>query len=66
MTNSNRVLVIPLLRMEDQGEYVCRINNDYSIKEASITLFIQGEFYRTSNLMVTYSINSIDNLYLCS
>lgn len=42
MTNFNRVLVIPTIRMEDEGEYICRINNDQSIKEASITLHIQG------------------------
>lgn len=43
MANHNRVLIIPKIRMEDEGEYICRINNDQSIKEASISLRIQAE-----------------------
>ncbi len=43
MENYNRVLKIPSIRMEDQGEYVCRISNDNGVKEGSINLSIQGK-----------------------
>lgn len=42
MENFNRVLIIPSIRMEDQGEYVCRIFNDVDVKEGSIILSVQG------------------------
>lgn len=42
LQNFNRVLIIPSVKMEDQGEYVCRATNDYSVKEGSIILSIQG------------------------
>lgn len=45
MSNFNRVLTIPSIRMEDQGEYVCRINNDFNVNEGSIILSIQGIHY---------------------
>ena len=42
ITNYNRVLIIPRVRVEDQGEYVCTAKNDkVSIKE-TLTLSIQS------------------------
>lgn len=38
----SRVLVIPRVQVEDQGEYVCRIYNDKNTMERSVTLNIQG------------------------
>lgn len=44
MENFNRVLIIPSIRMEDQGEYVCRITNENHLKENSIILSVQGMY----------------------
>lgn len=42
MTNYNRVLIIPRLQVEDQGEYQCRANNDRAAITNTVTLSIQG------------------------
>lgn len=39
----NRVLIIPEVKVEDQGEYVCRVYNDRSSIENSVVLNIQAE-----------------------
>ncbi|XP_025829331.1 contactin-like [Agrilus planipennis] len=43
LTSFNRVLVIPNVQVEDQGEYVCRATNDRSSLENNIMLSIQAE-----------------------
>lgn len=42
MTSYNRVLMIPEVHVEDQGEYVCRAYNDRASIEESVILNIQG------------------------
>lgn len=41
-SNYNRVLTIPKVQVEDQGEYVCRATNDKAAIEHSVVLNIQG------------------------
>ncbi|XP_022171906.1 contactin [Myzus persicae] len=43
LTSYNRVLVIPEVQVEDQGEYNCHVFNDRDSKEKSVTLTIQAE-----------------------
>lgn len=43
LTSYNRVLVIPEVQVEDQGEYNCHVFNDRDSKEKSVTLTIQGD-----------------------
>lgn len=42
LDNFNRVLIIPKVQIEDQGEYICIVSNDRDTKEKSVTLTIQG------------------------
>ncbi|XP_066997548.2 contactin [Anabrus simplex] len=39
----NRVLILPRVQVEDQGEYVCRAHNDRAAIEHSVILAIQAE-----------------------
>ncbi|KAG7210747.1 hypothetical protein KM043_012244 [Ampulex compressa] len=39
----NRVLIIPRVQVDDQGEYVCRVHNDRLSIENSVMLTIQAE-----------------------
>ncbi|XP_071453390.1 contactin [Hetaerina americana] len=41
--NYNRVLILPKVQVEDQGEYVCRVFNDKAAIENSVLLSIQAE-----------------------
>lgn len=41
-TNYNRVLIMPRVRVEDQGEYICRAYNDRLSIENSVRLAIQA------------------------
>ena len=43
LTNFDRVLTLPEVRVEDEGEYVCRASNSKLSSEASVTLSIQGK-----------------------
>lgn len=43
LTSYNRVLIIPEVQVEDQGEYNCHVFNDRDSKEKSLTLTIQGD-----------------------
>ncbi|XP_060843865.1 contactin [Rhopalosiphum padi] len=43
LTSYNRVLIIPEVQVEDQGEYNCHVFNDRDSKEKSVTLTIQAE-----------------------
>ncbi|XP_050293568.1 contactin isoform X2 [Anthonomus grandis grandis] len=42
-TSFNRVLVIPNVHVEDEGEYICRAYNDRKMIENSVILNIQAE-----------------------
>ncbi|XP_066248303.1 contactin [Euwallacea similis] len=42
-TSFNRVLIIPYVRVEDEGEYTCRAYNDRQSIENSVVLNIQAE-----------------------
>ena len=42
MTNYNRVLIIPKVRVEDQGQYVCTAKNDKVTIKEKVTLSIQS------------------------
>lgn len=48
LTSYNRVLIIPKVQVEDQGEYVCRAYNERSSIENSVILNIQGKNKRNS------------------
>jgi hypothetical protein len=41
-TSYNRVLIIPKVQVEDQGEYICRVTNDKAAIQNSVVLSIQG------------------------
>ncbi|XP_043215270.1 contactin-like [Amphibalanus amphitrite] len=43
LTNYDRVLTLPEVRVEDEGEYVCRASNSKVSSEASVTLSIQAK-----------------------
>jgi len=43
LTSYNRVLLIPSVQVEDQGEYICRATNDRSSIENAVVLSIQAE-----------------------
>lgn len=42
LSNYNRVLTLPNVKVEDQGEYICRATNNRLSIEDSVTLSIQG------------------------
>jgi hypothetical protein len=44
LTSYNRVLIIPKVQVEDQGEYSCHVFNDRDSKEKSVSLTIQGDY----------------------
>ncbi|XP_039297800.1 contactin [Nilaparvata lugens] len=43
LSNYNRVLTLPHVQVEDQGEYVCRVYNDRAADEKSVVLSIKAE-----------------------
>lgn len=45
LTNFNRVLIIPKVQVEDQGEYVCYAFNEKLALQNSVILSIQGEYF---------------------
>ena len=42
VTNYNRVLILPRVDVEDQGEYICRAHNDKVSITGSVTISIQS------------------------
>eukprot|EP00095_Tigriopus_kingsejongensis_P002293 maker-scaffold400_size182785-snap-gene-0.21 protein:Tk02293 transcript:maker-scaffold400_size182785-snap-gene-0.21-mRNA-1 annotation:"PREDICTED: contactin-like" len=42
VTNYNRVLILPRVRVEDQGEYICRAHNDKVSITGNVVLSIQS------------------------
>jgi hypothetical protein len=51
VTNYNRVLILPRVRVEDQGEYICRAYNDKVSITGSVTLSIQARLLFFINKM---------------
>lgn len=63
--NYNRVLIIPHVRVEDQGEYVCRVYNDRAAIENSVTLSIQAEPNFTIPLLDRHMDNRSELTWTC-
>lgn len=63
--NYNRVLVIPDVKVEDQGEYLCRASNDRSALESSVTISIQAEPNFTIPLTDRHMDNEADLTWTC-
>lgn len=52
-SNYNRVLTIPRVQVEDQGDYICHVHNDKASMSKKVTLTIQG---MAINHLVCYNI----------
>ncbi|XP_069694656.1 contactin [Periplaneta americana] len=65
ITNYNRVLVIPRVQVEDQGEYVCRATNDRAAIEHSVVLSIQAEPNFTIPLVDKHMDNKGELTWTC-
>lgn len=63
--NYNRVLLIPHVRVEDQGEYVCRAQNERAFIENSVILSIQAEPNFTIPLSDRHMDNKADLTWTC-
>lgn len=63
--NYNRVLIIPHVRVEDQGEYVCRAQNERSIIENTVILSIQAEPNFTIPLSDRHMDDNADLTWTC-
>ncbi|XP_075218988.1 contactin [Lycorma delicatula] len=63
--NYNRVLLIPHVQVEDQGEYVCRVYNDRAAIENSVVLSIQAEPNFTIPLMDRHMDNGGELTWTC-
>ncbi|XP_014603516.1 PREDICTED: contactin [Polistes canadensis] len=61
----NRVLIIPYVRVEDQGEYVCRAHNDRHSIENSVRLSIQAAPNFTIPLMDKHMDNRGELTWTC-
>lgn len=63
LTSFNRVLIIPHVEVDDQGEYICRAYNDRASIANSVILDIQGnfvvksEYFQDSILSICQCIN---------
>jgi hypothetical protein len=57
LTNHNRVLIIPRVRIEDQGKYVCRARNEKTSITESVYLSIQA----APNFTVPLADKHMDN-----
>lgn len=64
-TSYNRVLIIPRVRVEDQGEYVCRVYNDRLSIENSVRLTIQAAPNFTIPLVDKHMDNRADLTWTC-
>ncbi|VVC34534.1 Hypothetical protein CINCED_3A024063 [Cinara cedri] len=61
----NRVLIIPEVQVEDQGEYVCHVFNDRDSKQKSVSLTIQAEPNFTIPLTDKYMDNDDTLTWSC-
>ncbi|XP_012252358.2 contactin [Athalia rosae] len=64
-TNYNRVLIIPRVQVEDQGEYVCRAHNNRASIENSVRLTIQAAPNFTIPLVDKHVDNRGDLTWTC-
>lgn len=62
LSSYNRVLIIPEVQVEDQGEYVCHVFNDRDSKQKSVSLTIQGDYI---DICIVCIINAYSHYYLC-
>nr|CAD7424829.1 unnamed protein product [Timema monikensis] len=65
LSKYNRVLVLPQVQVEDQGEYVCRAANDRSAIVNSVVLSIQAEPNFTIPLVDRHMDNKADLTWTC-
>uniref|UniRef100_A0A6P7GDV3 Contactin n=1 Tax=Diabrotica virgifera virgifera TaxID=50390 RepID=A0A6P7GDV3_DIAVI len=65
MTSYNRVLVIPKVQVEDEGEYVCRAYNDRASIENSVILNIQAEPTFTIPLKDSHMDSKSELIWTC-
>ncbi|XP_025417711.1 contactin isoform X2 [Sipha flava] len=65
LTSYNRVLIIPKVQVEDQGEYSCHVFNDRDSKEKSVSLTIQAEPNFTIPLTDKHMDNQADLTWTC-
>ncbi|XP_044742029.1 contactin, partial [Chrysoperla carnea] len=63
--NYNRVLIIPRVQVEDQGEYVCRAFNDRSQLTHSVVLTVQAEPNFTIPLVDKHVDQKADVTWTC-
>lgn len=61
LTSYSRVLIIPKVQVEDQGEYVCRASNERSSIENSVILNIQGT---TTTTIISFILIININIFL--
>lgn len=64
-TSYNRVLIIPKVHVDDQGEYVCRVHNDRLSIENSVRLTIQAAPNFTIPLVDKHMDNRGDLTWTC-
>ncbi|XP_015510203.1 contactin [Neodiprion lecontei] len=64
-SNYNRVLIIPRVQVEDQGEYVCRASNNRASIENSVFLTIQAAPNFTIPLVDKHMDNRGDLTWTC-
>nr|XP_018910733.1 PREDICTED: contactin [Bemisia tabaci] len=65
LTNFNRVLIIPKVQVEDQGEYVCYAFNEKLALQNSVILSIQAEPNFTIPLVDKHVDNKADLTWTC-
>lgn len=64
-TNYNRILIIPHVNVEDQGEYVCRAFNERVSIENSVQLYIQAAPNFTIPLTDKHMDNRAELIWTC-
>ena len=65
MTNYNRVLMIPRVRVEDQGRYVCTAKNDKVTIKETLTLSIQSKPVFTIQIEDQYVDENDEVIWTC-
>lgn len=65
LSSYNRVLTIPNVQVEDQGEYICRVYNDRADIQNSVDLTIQAEPNFTIPLIDKHMDNQGELMWTC-
>ncbi|XP_049844901.1 contactin [Schistocerca gregaria] len=65
LSNYNRVLTIPRVQVEDQGEYVCHVHNDRASIDNGVILTIQAEPNFTIPLVDRHMDKNSDLTWTC-